>query len=85
MRRRHDELEAAWWELQDATPAGWIVGRPYFHDERNEWEQYARDTIDRPPKRDQIREWIAIGPTEIECVREMARCMREIAEGRPPR
>lgn len=30
------------------------------------------------------REWTAVGETEVECVRELARCLREIGEGRPP-
>ncbi len=30
------------------------------------------------------REWTAIGETEVECVRAMARCLREIREGRVP-
>ena len=30
------------------------------------------------------REWTAVGQTEIECVCEMARCLREISEGGVP-
>jgi hypothetical protein len=30
------------------------------------------------------REWAAVGPTEIRCVQEMARCLRELREGRWP-
>ena len=31
------------------------------------------------------REWIAVGATEVECVREMARCLVELGEGRWPK
>jgi hypothetical protein len=30
-------------------------------------------------------EWTAVGPSEAECVREMARCLRELGEGRVPK
>lgn len=30
-------------------------------------------------------EWTAVGQTEVECVREMARCLREISEGGVPK
>lgn len=41
----HDE---AYDELLAATPPGWYVGRPMFHDERNEWQMYAFDPSERP-------------------------------------
>lgn len=77
-------LVAAWEALHAATPKGWRVGRPYRHDERRTWEQYAflptlRAGGGRPRK-----EWIAVGATEAECVAEMARCLVEIGEGRWP-
>jgi hypothetical protein len=31
------------------------------------------------------REWTAVGNIEDECIREMARCVREISEGRVPK
>ena len=31
------------------------------------------------------REWTAVGITEVACLREMARCLREIREGRVPK
>jgi hypothetical protein len=31
------------------------------------------------------REWTAVAPTELEVVREMARCLGEISAGRVPR
>jgi len=39
-------LEKAWNAVHDATPAGWHVGRPTYHDERREWVQYAFDPSD---------------------------------------
>ena len=79
------ELEAAWDEVHAATPPGWQVGRPYLHDERRCWEQYAflpsgRARGGRPKK-----DWIAVGDTEVACVREMARCLRELGADRWPR
>jgi len=38
----------AWSDLHDATPAGWYIGRPSYHDERREWLQYAYDPSERP-------------------------------------
>jgi len=64
---------------------GWQVGRPHFHDERRCWEQYAFDPKERPRVGKRSREWTAIGPTEVACVREMADCLRELREGRWPR
>ena len=37
------DLEAAWAAVHDATPPGWHVGRPSYHDERHEWTQYDFD------------------------------------------
>ena len=62
-----------------------MVGRPSFHDEAGRWEQYAYDPSERPKVGKRSREWIAVGPSEVACVREMARCVRELREGRFPR
>ena len=64
---------------------GWQVGRPYRHDERGYWEQYAFDPSERASTVKRPREWIAVAPTEVMCVREMARCLRELREGRWPK
>jgi hypothetical protein len=37
------DLEDAWTDLHDATPAGWYVGRPSHDEGRRVWEQYAFD------------------------------------------
>ncbi len=79
------DLEDAWSTLHDATPAGWQVGRPYYHDERRQWVQYAFDPSERPVVGIRKREWQAVAESEEEVVREMARCLRELRKGRVPR
>ena len=64
---------------------GWYVGRPSEHPERREWVMYAFDPSERPKLGHRSREWTAIADSEEAVVREMARCLREIAAGRPPR
>ena len=78
-------LPGAWSAVHDATPAGWYVGRPSYHNERRQWVQYAFDPAERPSVGLRSREWTAVAPTEAEVVREMAHCLREIKEGRAPR
>ena len=80
-----DDLTAAWAEVHDATPAGWYVGQPSNHDAGHEWVQYAFDPRERAQVGVRRREWTAVGATEVDVLREMARCLREIAEGRAPR
>lgn len=75
-------LAAAWDELHAATPPGWQVGRPYFHDEGDHWEQYAWLPSGRARGTGPKKEWIAVGATEVECVREMTRCLVELGQGR---
>jgi hypothetical protein len=79
------EFEAAWDEVHAANTLGWQVGRPYLHDERDRWEQYAFDPWERPSGGMRSREWIAVGTTEVGCLSEMARCLQELREGRWPR
>jgi len=55
------------------------------HNERREWVQYAFDPSERPKVGLRSREWTAIGSSELEVVVEMARCLREIGEGRTPK
>jgi len=78
-------LEEAWNAVHDATPAGWHVGRPTYHDERRQWHQYAFDRSERPVVGLRSREWTARAESEEAVVREMARCLRELGEGRAPR
>ena len=59
--------------------------RPSYHNERREWLSYAFDPSERPKVGLRSREWTAVAPTEEGVVREMARCLAELAEGRAPR
>lgn len=80
------DLDDAWDELRAATPTGWWVGRPSFHDERGVWVQYAWDTTEHPrPGKPRSRDWETEAPTEEQCVSSMADCLREIGEGRVPK
>jgi hypothetical protein len=45
---------------------------------------YAFDTREKAEIGRRSREWTAVGQTEVEYVSEMARCLREIIEGRVP-
>ena len=77
------ELAAAWDEIHAATPPGWYVGRPAFDGYRAvPWSQYAFDTTEQPKAGHRSREWTAVGVTELDCLGQMARCLREIGEGR---
>jgi len=76
------DVEEAWEALHDATPPGWYVGRPMLHDERHEWQQYAFDPSERAVVGVRKREWTAVAQTEAGVVREMARRLTEIREGR---
>ncbi|MFN8519585.1 MAG: hypothetical protein U0667_09440 [Chloroflexota bacterium] len=79
------EIEMAWDEVRAANTMGWRVGPPYFHDERRCWEQYAYDAREIPVDGKRSREWIAVGPTEVGCVRSMASCLRDLSADRWPR
>lgn len=78
-------LEEAWDEVYAAMPAAWTVGRPSHHPERQEWLLYAFDPAERPKVGHRSREWTAVSQTELLVIREMARCLRAIAEGRVPK
>jgi hypothetical protein len=80
-----DDHEAAWDKLHAVTPAGWYVGRPSYHDRRREWVMYAFDPSERAVVGVRQREWEAVADSEEGVVREMARCLREIREGRTPK
>lgn len=49
-----------------------------------EWEPYSFDTRERAKAGYRSREWTAFARCEVEVVREMARCLRLIREGRAP-
>lgn len=46
---------------------------------------YAFDPTEKAHNGRRSREWTAVGQTEEGCIREMARCLREISEGRVPK
>jgi hypothetical protein len=78
------DLDNAWSDLHDATAAGWYVGRPLYDEGRRVWEQYAFDPSGRALAGVRTREWTAVAATELDVVRELARCLRLIREGRVP-
>jgi hypothetical protein len=78
------DLEDAWTDLHDATPDGWLVGQPSYDERRHVWEQYAFDPRGRAQAGIHSLEWMAVAPTELEVIRELARCLRLIREGRVP-
>ena len=78
------DLAAARDELHDAKPDGLHVGPPTYVEHRKAWEQYALDTRERPKAGHMSREWTAVAESELEVVREMARCLGLIGEGRAP-
>ena len=65
-----DEIVQAWAEIHDATPAGWVVGRPGYNDNCRQWEQYAYDPRETPKAGKRSREWTAIAPTALGVVEE---------------
>jgi hypothetical protein len=74
------DLEEAWAELDAANGLGWTVGRPSLHDEERgaeHWEQWAYDPREKPRAGKRLREWTAVAPTEVDCVRAMAKRLRE--------
>ncbi len=80
-----DDLAEAWAQLHDATPPGWVVGRPSFDERRDQWSIYAFDATERPNVGRRTREWTAVAPTQVRVIREMARCLGEFARGRVPK
>jgi hypothetical protein len=79
------DIEAAWDDLHDARPPGWYVGRPFYRDELRQWEQYAYIPAEsRRGVGHRAHEWTAVAATELEVIREMARCLQLIREGGVP-
>jgi hypothetical protein len=78
------DLDDAWSDLHDATPPGSFVGRPSHIEGRGVWEQYAFDPSEKAKVGVRSREWTAVAQPELEVIRELARCLRLIREGRVP-
>ncbi len=53
-------LDDAWNDLHTATPPGWFVGRPSYHEGLRVWEQYAFDPRERAKAGARSREWTAV-------------------------
>ena len=79
------DLEAAWAAVHEHTPEDCYARRPYFNERQDRWEEYAYDQSETPVVCKREREWTAVGPTEVRCVQEMARCLAELKAGRWPR
>ncbi len=75
-------LKVARWAMGINTPPGWRVGSPSYHDEAQRWEMHARGPT-LPVT--EATEWTAVAPTKVGVLAEMARCLRELGEGRWPR
>lgn len=80
--RSMTDLEAAWAADHDTAPEGWYVGRPGYEERHNQWSMCAFDQTEKPVVGKRWREWTAVVPTELSCVREMARGLAELGEGR---
>jgi hypothetical protein len=80
-----EDVAAAWATLHAATPPGWFVGRPVYEERRDQWSIYAFDASERPKVGSREREWVAVAPTEVRVLREMARCLNEFGAGRVPK
>ena len=79
------DLEAAWAAVHEATPESWYVGRPSEHSERREWVMFAFDTRERAIEGKRAGEWTTVAVTELEVVRSMAYCLRELGASRWPK
>ncbi len=60
-------MRDAWDALLEATPPGWYVGRPSYHDRRREWVKYAFDPSERAVVGVRQREWEAVADSELGC------------------
>src|SRR4051812_34425575 len=81
------DLERAWAELDSANVGRWVVGRPSLHDEvrgAEHWQQWAYDPREKPRAGKRTRTRTATALTEVECVREMARWLRDVSARAAP-
>jgi hypothetical protein len=62
-----------------------LVRRSAELPQRAEWLLYAFDPSERAVVGVRSREWTAVASTEVEVVREMARCLRAMGQGKAPR
>jgi hypothetical protein len=77
-------LEDAWAQVYAVLPAEWSVSQPMHRPELGYRVAYCRDTRYRKKKgTPQFVE--AAAPTEEAALRELARCIVEVSEGRVPK
>ena len=69
-------------ELQRARREGWYIGIPLYSLQRRTWQLYAFDTTEKPSEGRRMRERIAVGATEEECVRDIRLKADELREHR---
>ena len=79
------DLAAAWADVRANAPEGWYVSQPGYEERYRQWSMYAFDPSETPIVGKRSREWTAVGPTELECVQVMARCLAELKDGRWPK
>ena len=79
------DREEAWTALIEATPPGWYVGRPSYHEARRQWMLYAFDPSEKAIVGVRKREWEAVADSELGVVQEMTRCLELIKEGKVPK
>ncbi len=76
------DLEAAWDAVHAALPPGWYVGRPSYHDERDERLLYAFDPSERAVVGIRSREWTAA--TEAEAAAQLGLAASALPQSRMP-
>ncbi|MFN8623589.1 MAG: hypothetical protein U0869_22850 [Chloroflexota bacterium] len=78
-------IAIAWDELRLARAPGWLLGQPIWYPHLLRWGQVALWKGEARSDPLLPRAWVAVGDTEVDCLREMTRGMRELAQGRWPR
>lgn len=79
------DLVEAWNDVRANTPEGWFVGSPGYEERHRQWSMHAFDPSEKAISGGRERQWTAVGPTEVACIRQMAYCLAELKAGRWPR
>lgn len=69
----------------DNTPRAGTSDGPTGTSDTTAGSMYAFDPRETPIVGKRSHEWIAVGPSELRCLQEMARCLAELREGRWPK
>jgi len=80
-----EALAGAWDAVHANSPASWQVCRPGYVDRYREWRMSAFDSAERLVVGKRSRQWNAVGRSELDWIRVMARCLAEIKAGHWPR